>query len=73
MRPDKKFLARLLGVNESDIANIKGLTFELANAPEELKTFKDLLSERLTGLSLGSNRRFNSVPIRWLSSFLYPL
>jgi hypothetical protein len=46
MRPDKKFLAKLLGVNESDITNIKGLTFELANAPEERKTFRDLLSER---------------------------
>jgi hypothetical protein len=31
MRLDKKFLAMLLGVNESEIANIKALSFELPN------------------------------------------
>ena len=45
-RIDKKFLAKLLGINEFDILNIKGLTFELAKAPEEINTFRDFLSER---------------------------
>ena len=45
-RIDKKFLTKLLGINEFDISNIKGLTFDLANAPDEIKTFSDLLSER---------------------------
>jgi hypothetical protein len=45
-RIDKKFLTKLLGINESDISNIKDLTFDLANAPDEIQTFRDLLSER---------------------------
>jgi hypothetical protein len=45
-RIDKKFLAKLLDINESDISNIKGLTFDSANAPEGVKAFRDLLSER---------------------------
>jgi hypothetical protein len=44
---DKKFLAKLLDINESEIfSNIKGLTFDSANAPEGVKAFRDLLSER---------------------------
>lgn len=46
MRLDKKFLAMLLGVNKSEIANIKGLSFELATAEEKLATLGDLLHER---------------------------
>jgi hypothetical protein len=45
-RIDKKFLAKLLDITESDISNIKGLTFDPANASEEVKTFRHLLSER---------------------------
>jgi len=45
-RIDKKFLTKLLGINESDISDIKGLTFDLVNAPDEIQTFTDLLSER---------------------------
>jgi hypothetical protein len=48
MKLDKKFLARLLGVNESEIASISGLTFELSNAVEEYTSFKELLHSRLT-------------------------
>jgi hypothetical protein len=44
---DKKFLAKLLDINESEIfSNIKGLTFDLDNVPDEIQTFRDLLSER---------------------------
>jgi hypothetical protein len=32
MRLDKKFLARLLGIPEEEIGDIKGMTFELKNA-----------------------------------------
>jgi hypothetical protein len=45
-RIDKKFLAKLLDINESDISNIKGLTFDRTNSAEEIQTFMDLLSER---------------------------
>ena len=47
MRLDKKFLARLLGVEESEVTNISGLTFELATPrPDRLASFKSLLNER---------------------------
>jgi hypothetical protein len=45
MRLDKKFLARLLGVAENLIGDIKGLTFEL-NVDGGLQTFKEVLDER---------------------------
>ena len=45
-RIDKKFLAKLLDINESEIANIEGLTFDPANASKEVKTVSNLLSER---------------------------
>jgi hypothetical protein len=44
---DKKFLARLLGVHESKIAGIRGLTFELSHANKELASFKELLNFRV--------------------------
>jgi hypothetical protein len=47
MKLDKKFLSRLLGVRESEIASISGLTFELSNATEEQTSFKDLLADRV--------------------------
>lgn len=47
MKLDKKFLAKLLGVRESQIASISGLTFELSNATEEQISFKELLHERV--------------------------
>src|SRR6266536_2183612 len=42
----QKFLTKLLGVNESEIASIKERTFKLANAPQNLDTFADLLNDR---------------------------
>ena len=45
MRLDKKFLARLLGVDESKITSISGLSFE-ADLPDNLSNFKDLLNDR---------------------------
>ena len=47
MRLDKKFLATLLGVDESEIASISGLTFEPANASDELATLTSFLNDRL--------------------------
>ena len=47
MRLDKKFLARLLDIDETEITSISGLTFELANASEEIVSFKSLLNDRL--------------------------
>jgi hypothetical protein len=47
MRLDKKFLARLLDIPESEIGDIKGLTFELTNAAEAgPETFKSLVDDR---------------------------
>jgi hypothetical protein len=46
MRLDKKFLATLLGVDESEIPSISGMTFELTNAPEGVATFKSLINDR---------------------------
>jgi hypothetical protein len=47
MRLDKKFLARLLGISEREIGDVKGMTFTLANAPEDgQQTFKSLLDDR---------------------------
>jgi hypothetical protein len=45
MRLDKKFLARLLGVDESKIASISGLSFK-ADLPDNLSSFRDLLNDR---------------------------
>jgi hypothetical protein len=47
MRLDKKFLATLLGVDESEIASISGLTFEPTNASGELATLRSFLADRL--------------------------
>lgn len=47
MRLDKKFLATLLGVSEADITSLQGMTFELANASNELKSFQSLVHDRL--------------------------
>jgi hypothetical protein len=46
MRLDKKFLATLLGVDESEIPSISGMTFELSSAPEGGATFKSLIHDR---------------------------
>jgi hypothetical protein len=53
---DKKFLATLLGVDESEIPNISGMTFELANAPEGGATLKSLIQDRDTkrAIALGA-------------------
>jgi hypothetical protein len=45
--PTAKFLARLLGINESQVASIRGLTFELSHANKELASFKELLEFRV--------------------------
>jgi hypothetical protein len=47
MRLDKKFLAKLLGVSESDITGITGPSFTLTNAPDGIVSFKNLIHERL--------------------------
>jgi hypothetical protein len=55
MRLDKKFLATLLGVDESEIVSItgqtfklriSGLTFKLANASGEMATLTSFLEDR---------------------------
>jgi hypothetical protein len=48
VRLDKKFIATLLDISESEITSISGLTLELADVPDRLTTFKDLVSERYT-------------------------
>jgi hypothetical protein len=47
VRIDKKYLATLLGVSESDVSSVSGFSFELANAPSETATFKDILTARV--------------------------
>jgi hypothetical protein len=47
MRLDKKFLARLLGIPEAEIRDVRGMTFQLTKAAEDgPETFKALLDER---------------------------
>jgi hypothetical protein len=45
MRIDNKFLAKLLGVNESEIKSISGLSFK-TDVPDRLVIFQSLLDER---------------------------
>jgi hypothetical protein len=45
MRIDKPFLAKLLGVDASEIASIKGMSFEF-DAPDSLISFKSLILDR---------------------------
>jgi hypothetical protein len=47
MRIDKAFLARLLGVDASEIADVLGMSFELAERRDEFNSFKDLIHDRL--------------------------
>ncbi len=46
MRIDKKFLARLLGVPESDIPSVSGMSFKLDNSPDGVESFKGLIHDR---------------------------
>ncbi|MBR1204512.1 MULTISPECIES: hypothetical protein [unclassified Bradyrhizobium] len=44
---NKSFLSRLIGVSEADIVGLEGMTFALANATEEMASFKGLLTSRV--------------------------
>jgi hypothetical protein len=46
MRLDKKFLARLLGIPETEVVSISGMTFQTANGPEGVKDFRGRLNDR---------------------------
>jgi hypothetical protein len=47
MGVNKSFLARLVGVDESDISSIIGHSFELDKVPERLDSFESLIHDRL--------------------------
>src|SRR5260370_33728239 len=46
MRLDKKFLARLLVIPETEVMSISGMNFQTANAPEGVEDFRGLLNDR---------------------------